>query len=210
MAFVPRDDASEEFSITRRSLGAVILDRHIVLLGVAILGFSIGNTLILGFMVFYLEKSLAVNGTVAALVTALVTIVPIFTSAWGGRLYDNVSQHRRMMVGAILASAGSLAFASLGSLYAAAAAAALAGVAAGIGFTFPFAGARDFNKAGKEYESLAIAWVNSIQLTGEFFPPLLFSYVAGQFGYAQAWLWGAALTLVFIVPVLLMVENWRR
>ena len=210
LAFVPRDDASEEFSITRRSLGAVILDRHIVLLGVAILGFSIGNTLILGFMVFYLEKSLAVNGTVAALVTALVTIVPIFTSAWGGRLYDNVSQHRRMMVGAILASAGSLAIASLGSLYAAAAAAALAGVAAGIGFTFPFAGARDFNKAGKEYESLAIAWVNSIQLTGEFFPPLLFSYVAGQFGYAQAWLWGAALTLVFIVPVLLMVENWRR
>ena len=210
LAFVPRDDASEEFSITRRSLGAVILDRHIVLLGVAILGFSIGNTLILGFMVFYLEKSLAVNGTVAALVTALVTIVPIFTSAWGGRLYDNVSQHRRMMVGAILASAGSLAIASLGSLYAAAAAAALAGVAAGIGFTFPFAGARDFNKAGKEYESLAIAWVNSIQLTGEFFPPLLFSYVAGQFGDAPAWLGGAALTLVVIVPVLLMVENWRR
>ena len=209
LLFVPPDDASQEFVIARRSLLAVILDRQIVLLGLAILGFSIGNTLILGFMVFYLEKSLAVDGTVAALVTAVVTFIPIFTSAWGGRLYDTVSKHRLIMIGAILASAGSLAVASVGSLYAAAAAAALAGVAAGVGFTFPFAGARDFNRAGKEYESLAISWVNCIQLTGEFFPPLLFSYAAGRFGYPQAWLWSAALTVAFIVPVLLTVENWR-
>ena len=210
MLFVPRDDASEEFSIAKSSLLAVILDRRIVLLGLAILGFSIGNTLILGFMVFYLERSLSVDGTVAALVTAVVTFVPIFTSAWGGRLYDTVSKHRMMMIGAILASAGSLVIASVPSLYAAAAAATLAGIAAGVGFTFPFAGARDFNRAGKQYESLAIAWVNSIQLTGEFVPPLLFSFVAGHLGYSEAWLWSAALTVAFVVPVLLMVENWRR
>ena len=210
LMFVPRDDSGEEFAITKSSLLTVIFDRKIVLLGLAILGFSIGNTLILGFMVFYLERSLSVEGTVAALVTAVVTLIPIFTSAWGGRLYDTVSKHRMLMIGAMLASAGSLVIASIGSLYAAAVAATLAGAAAGIGFTFPFAGARDFNRAGKEYESLAISWVNSIQLTGEFFPPLLFSYVVEQSGYSQAWLWSAALTLAFVVPVLLLVENWRR
>jgi MFS family permease len=207
--FVPRDDASEEFAIARRSLYAVILDKQIVLLGLGILGFSIGNTLITGFMVYYLEKSLSVAGTIAALVTSIITFIPIFTSIWGGRVYDTVSRHRALMIVSILASAGSLAIVGIGSIYAAAAASILGGVVSGFGFTFAFAGARDFNKAGKEYDSLAIAWVNSIQLTGEFFPPLFFSYLAEQHGYSQAWLWSAVLTLAFIVPVLMTVENWR-
>ena len=207
--FVPRDDASEEFAIARRSLFTVLLDKQIVLLGLGILGFSIGNTLISGFMVFYLEEGLSVAGAVAALVTSIVTFIPIFTSIWGGRVYDTVSRHRVLMIASMLASAGSLAIAGMGSVYAAVAAAALGGVVSGFGFTFAFAGARDFNKAGKEYESLAIAWVTSIQLTGEFFPPLLFSSVADQFGYSQAGLWSAALTVAFIVPVVMMVENWR-
>lgn len=208
--FVPGDDASEEFAISRKSLSAVLLDKQIVLLGLGVLGFSIGNTLITGFMVFYLEKSLGVAGTVAALVTAIITFIPIFTSIWGGRVYDTVTRHKVLMIASMLASAGSLAIVGLGSVYAAAAATTLGGVVSGIGFTFAFAGARDFNKAGKEYESLAIAWVNSIQLTGEFFPPLFFSYVAERFSYSQAWFLSAALTVAFIVPVLMMVENWHR
>jgi MFS family permease len=207
--FVPRDDASEEFAIARRSLYAVILNKQMVLLGLGLLGFSIGNTLITGFMVYYLEKSLSVAGTVAALVTSTITFIPIFTSIWGGRVYDTVSKHRFLMIASMLTSAGSLAIVGIGSIYAAAAASILGGVVSGFGFTFAFAGARDFNKAGKEYDSLAIAWVNSIQLTGEFFPPLFFSYLAEQYGYSQAWLWSAVLTLAFIVPVLMTVENWR-
>jgi MFS family permease len=209
IAFVPGDDASEKIKIARKSLFSVILDRQMVLMGLGILGFSIGNTLIAGFMVYYLERSLSVAGTVAALVTSVITFIPIFTSIWGGRVYDTVSNHRLLMIVSMLASAGSLAIVGIGSVYAAVVAATLGGVVSGFGFTFAFAGARDFNKAGKEYESLAIAWVNSIQLTGEFFPPLFFSYLAEQYGYSQAWLWSAVLTLAFIVPVLMTVENWR-
>ena len=208
MAFVPADGSSEEFAIRRRSLFDVLWDKQIVLLGLGILGFSIGNTLISGFMVFYLERSLEVAQTTAGAVTSLITVVPIFTSIWGGRVYDTVSKHRILMIAAMLGSAGSLALAGISSIYAAAAAAVVGGVVAGIGFTFAFAGARDFNRSGKEYESLAISWVNSIQLTGEFFPPLLFSYVAEQYGYSQAWLWSAAVTVAFVIPVLMMVENW--
>ena len=209
IAFVPSDDPSEEFAVRREPLFRVLWNKQIVLLGLGILGFSIGNTLISGFMVFYLETSLGVAQSTAGAVTSLITVIPIFTSIWGGRLYDTASKHRLLMVAAMVGSAGSLVLAAISSLYAAAAATVVGGVVSGIGFTFAFAGARDFNRSGKEYESLAISWVNSIQLTGEFFPPLLFSYVAEQSGYSQAWLWSAAVTLAFIVPVLLTAENWR-
>lgn len=210
MAFVPADDPSEKSAIRRKPFLDIIFDRQIVLLGIGVFGFSIGNTLISGFMVFYLEKSLGVAPAAAGAVTSLILIIPIYTSIWGGRVYDTASKHRALMIAAMLGSAGSLVLAGISSIYAAAAAAIVGGVVSGIGFTFAFAGARDFNRGGKEYESLAISWVNSIQLTGEFFPPLFFSYVAEQFGYAQAWLWSAALTVVFVVPVLMMVENWHR
>ena len=210
LAFVPADDPAEEVAVKMKSLFEVLRNKQIVLLGVGIFGFSIGNTLISGFMVFYLEKSLGVDPAVAGAATAPIMVVPIFASIWGGRVYDSASKHRVLMTAAMLGSAGSLALAGVSTVYAAAAAAVVGGVGSGIGFTFAFAGARDFNRAGKEYESLAIAWVNSIQLTGEFFPPLLFSYLAENFGYSQGWLWSAALTLVFVVPVLLMVENWHR
>ena len=207
---VPWDEACVEFGMQRMPLLAVLRERLIVLLGLGVLGFSIGTTLITGFMVFYLERSLAVAGTIAGLVTSLVTVIPIFTSIWGGRVYDTVSKHRALMIVAMLGSAGSLAVAGMGSAYAAVASAVVGGVVSGFGFTFAFAGARDFNKSGKQYESLAISWVNSIQLTGEFFPPLFFSYVTVQLGYSQAWLWSAVLTLAFVVPVAMMVETWHR
>ncbi len=210
IAYVPKDDPSEEFMIRKRPLFDVLLDRRIVLLGIAILGFSIGNTLISGFMTFYLEKSLSVEPATASAVTSIITVIPIFTSIWGGRLYDTSSKHRTLMIAAMIGSAASLALAGISSLYAAVGAAALGGVVSGIGFTFAFAGARDFNRSGKEYESLAIAWVNSIQLTGEFFPPLFFSYVTESLGYSQAWLWSAVLTLAFIPFAAIMMENWRR
>lgn len=210
LAYVPADDPSNEFVIKRESLAGVLSDRQTILLGLGVLGFSIGNTLISGFMVYYLKNALSVPGTVAGLVTSPILVIPIYASIWGGRVYDRVSKHRVLMVAAMLGSAASLAIVGIGSVYAAGAAAALGGVVSGIGFTFAFAGARDFNKGGKEYESLAIAWVNSIQLTGSFFPPLFFSFVAGQWGYPQAWVWSGAITLLFILPVLLMSENWRR
>jgi MFS family permease len=208
--FVPGDDSSQEFRVDGRALSAILRNKQILLLGLGILGFSIGNTLISGFMVYYLKNSLSVVGTVAGLVTSLITVIPIFTAIWGGRIYDTISRHRVVMIVAMLGSSGALAVAGVTSLYAAVASCALGGVVSGIGFTFAFAGARDFNRSGPEYDSLAIAWVNSIQLTGSFVPPIFFSYIVENLGYSQAWLWSAVVSLCFLLPVFLMVEKWRR
>lgn len=209
LLFVPRDEVRAEFSVGLRPLLNILRDWHMILIGFGLLGFDIGNTIISGFMIFYLANALAVSGTVAGAVTSLVTVIPVFAALWAGRVYDTRSKHRLVMILALLGSAGALAIAAYPSLYAAVASSALGGVVAGVGYTFAFAGARDFNREGREYEGLAISWVNSIHLTGSFLPPVLFSYVVESVGYADAWLWGAALTLIFLIPILLMAENWR-
>jgi MFS transporter, ACS family, glucarate transporter len=208
--FVPNDAHDAEFRVDRRSLFAILRHRQLGLLGLGTLGFGISNTIISGFMVYYLEKTLSVPGPVAGIVTSLILVVPIFTALWGGRIYDKVSRHRMVMILALLGSSAALWVAVFPSLYAAAACSAIGGVVSGVGYTFAFAGARDLNNAGKEYESLAIAWVNSISLTGSFLPPIFFSYVAERLGYSQAWFWSAVVTLAFLLPIVLMAEKWRR
>jgi MFS transporter, ACS family, glucarate transporter len=208
--FVPGDEARGEFKVRRSALLAILRDRQLLLLGLGTLGFSIGNTIISGFMVYYLEKSLGVASSLAGLIAALVVLVPIFTALAGGGIYDKVTRHRRMMVLALLGSVAALVLGAYPSVYAAAGCAALGGVVSGVGYTFAFAGARDLNRGDKEYEGLAIAWVNSISLTGSFLPPVFFSYFAEAFGYTDAWLGSALISLAFLVPLLMMAEGWTR
>jgi len=209
LLFVPKDEGSADFRFSAGALVSIVKDRQLVLLGFTMLGFDVGNTVISGFMILYLVSINAASGILGGLVASLVTVVPIFTALWGGRVYDATSRHRLVMALATLGSAGALAFASFPSIYAAVACSALGGVVAGFGYTFAFAGARDQNRLGKEYEGLAIAWVNSIHLTGSFLPPVLFAALVEALGYSQAWLWSAAATLLFLVPVILTAERWR-
>ncbi|HEV2138231.1 MAG TPA: MFS transporter [Nitrososphaerales archaeon] len=208
--FVPGDNANSEFNLTRPGTLSILMDKQLVILGLATLGLGIGNAVITGFMVYYLINSLSISGTVAGLIGTLVTFVPIFSAVWGGRFYDRIMRHRMVMILCLLGSAASLAIGAFPSLYAAAACSALGGLFSGIGYTFAFAGARDIHKAEKEYDSLAIAWINSIQLTGSFLPPIFFSYLVEAQGYSQAWLGSGGLTLIFVIPVLLMAERWTR
>ena len=84
------------------------------------------------------------------------------------------------------------------------------GVAAGFGYTAAFAGAKDLNRAEREYDGLAVAWVNGISLTGSFWPPLLYSYLTVATGYSSAWFGSAVVSALFLVPVLLMEEGFGR
>lgn len=208
--YAPGDEVDDEFKVSGAALKSILGDRQLVLLGLGTLGFGIANTVISGFMVFYVVTALGFSGTLGGAVASLVTVVPIFTALWGGRFYDRIARHRKIMILALLGSAASLALGAVPSIFAAAACSALGGVVAGIGYTFAFAGAKDLNRAGAVYDTLAIGWVNSISLTGSFIPPIFFSYVVQAMGYSQGWLWSGALTLLFLVPVVPMLETWRR
>jgi MFS family permease len=154
--FVPGDEAKAEFAVSLGPLLKVVKNRQLILVGLGTLGFDIGNTIISGFMIYYLVSIHAASETVAGLVASLVTVVPIFTSLWAGRAYDTATRHRMIMLLSVLGSAGALAFGAYPSVFAAIVCAALGGVVAGVGYTFTFAGARDLNTAGREYEGLAI------------------------------------------------------
>jgi MFS transporter, ACS family, glucarate transporter len=207
LLFVPADEGRAGFSFSGKVLVGMIKDRQLILLGLATLGFGIGNTVISGFMVEYLVNSQGVAKSTAGLVASLVVLVPVFTALWGGSLYDRTSRKGLIMLLSLLGSSAALFFGAIPSVYSAVACSALGGVVSGTGYTFAFALAKDFNRAEKEYDGLAIAWVNGISLTGSFIPPLLYSYLVETAGYPEAWLGSAALTLVFLVPLLLMVEK---
>ena len=206
LLYVPRDVDRADFVLRRGVLLSIVKDRQLVLLGLGTLGFGVSNLIISVFMIEYLVNTLALTAPVAGLIASMVLVVPIFTAVWGGRIYDRTARPRRLMMLSLVGGSVALAFSAFPSWYAALACAVLGGVVSGIGFTFAFAGARDLNKAGEGYDGLAIAWVNSISLTGSFVPPLFYSYVAGVWGYSFAWAGSAALSLLFLVPLLLMGE----
>jgi len=126
---------------------------------------------------------------------------------WGGKSYDKTERPRLLITISGLGLAGSLVLCAVPNIYAAVTGTVLGGITFGIGMTVAFAAAADFNKRGKEYDGLVIAWVNCISLAGLFWPPLVFSRLAQMSGYPTAWVGGAGLTVLFITPFVLMTKD---
>ncbi len=208
--YVPKDQERSEFAVKRETLIGIVRDKQLVFLGLGTLGFSVGNVIIASFMEYYLVSSFGVPAWLGGAVASAVVAIPIFTAVWGGRLYDRTPRPRLLMLLSLVGGSVALLISAYPSLIAAFACAVLGGVVSGFGYTVAFAGARDLNRAGEEYDGLAVAWVNSISLSGSFWPPLIYSYVAEAAGYSAAWLESAALTMLFAVPLLLMEEGFRR
>src|SRR5207247_11441041 len=93
------------------------------------------------------------------------------------------------------------------TLTAAAAGAVLGGIAVGPASTINFAAAKDVSRVEEEYEGLTIGWVNSISLTGSFWPPLVFSYFARSLNYSAAWIAGAVMCFLLLVPLFFLRED---
>ncbi len=204
--YVRRDPESLEFKVKIPSLFKILKDRELILLGLGTLGLEVGNILITSFMAYYLNRSLGVSLQVSALAASMVVVVPIAASIWAGRLYDSTRRPKLMMIIADLGMAFALLLVAVPSFPAALVSVVVAGVTSGLGFTVTFAWARDLNRAEKEYDGLAIAWVNSISLFGSFLPPLVFSFLVGMSGYPVAWAAGAVFCLALTVPLLFQKE----
>jgi MFS family permease len=178
-----------------------------VLTGLGSLGSNLGSVLISSFMAYYLQASLGETYAIAGIVAAMIVFLPIYTSLWGGRLYDRTRKPRRLLILSGLGMTSALLVAAAPTLSAAAAGAVLGGIAVGPASTINFAAAKDLSRVEKEYEGLTIGWVNSISLTGSFWPPLVFSYFARSFNYSAAWIAGAAMCFLLVVPLFFLRED---
>ncbi len=208
--FLVPDEHDFSFKVERSKLVSILKDRRLILLGIGTLSLTTGNNLISAFMTFYLHSSLGVALVLASLVAALLIAMPILSALIGGRQYDKLKKPRLFMLAADLGMAGALAICAVRSFYAAIIGSVFAGLIFGVGLTTAFAAAKDLNKEPKQYDTLAISWVNSLSLFGNFGPPLVFSYLAVSFGYSTGWLAGSGMVLLLMVPLLFTVEGIRR
>ena len=206
---VPRDHENSQFALSTQRLGGILKNRNLVTLGLGALGSNLGSVLISSFMIFYLHSELGETAVLAGLVASSIVVLPIATSLWGGRLYDRIKRPRRLLVASGLGMVGALVVCSIPNIYTASLGAVVGGVAVGPASTIAFAAAKDLSRVEREYDSLTIGWVNCISLTGSVWPPLIFSYLAESFSYPIAWLGGAMLSLVLVIPMLFLVEQTR-
>ncbi|MBI3841433.1 MAG: MFS transporter [Thaumarchaeota archaeon] len=204
---VPRDEAGDSAKPALLQVRGLLGNTRLTVIGFGILGTDIGVTLVSSFVVYYMINFLSVDAAIAGLVGGLVFGVAIFSTIWGGRLYDRLRKPKMLMLVSNLGVAGAVAACSIPGLPAVVLCTVLLGVASSVAFTVAFAAAKDFNKAGAQYDSLAVAWVNCIGLLGSFWPPLFFTYLVEVEGYGTAWLGGAGLVLLFTLPLLRLRER---
>jgi len=210
MIYVPRDEGRVDFELKTGVLTSILKDRQLILLGLGTLGIGVGNVVIATFMGYYLVSSYGLSPSAAEAITSMIVVLPIFTALIAGRYYDRTTKPRLMMIASLVVSSGALLVSAIPSPLAALGCAVIGGIISGFGYTVAFAGARDLNKAEKEYDGLSVAWVNSISLSGSFWVPLLYSYIAETGGYQSAWLGCAVLSMLFVIPLLLMKEGFGR
>jgi MFS family permease len=209
IALVPKDEENLLFRFSQGKLVRILRDRNLIVLGLGSLGSNLGSVLISSFMAYYLQSSLGESDAIAGLVAAMIVVLPIFTSLWGGRLYDRSRKPRRLLIMSGLGMTAALFVASAPTLSAAATGAVLGGIVVGPASTINFAAAKDLSRVEREYEGLTIGWVNSISLTGSFWPPLIFSYFARSFNYSYAWVAGAAMCFLLLLPLFFLRDDHR-
>jgi MFS family permease len=207
---VPEDTIRSDFKIDPHRLKLIIFDRWLIALSIALLGLEFGSTVVGNFMAYYLENVAHVGVGEAGSIASLALVFGLVTAPFSGRVFDRFGNAKWLLLATCGLMALGVGIAFFGTLYSAIMSGILVGLASGAGFTFGFAAAREANRFDPEYETLAVSWVNSISLFGDFVSPLLFSYFAIQFGYSFAWLCLASLAFVLIFPVLFSKASIRK
>jgi len=199
---VPKDSQRSDFKVEPRHLRLVLLDKWLIVLSFGMLGLQVGSTVYSNFMAYYLESVAHMKVGEAGTIASLASLFALASAPLSGRLFDTYGNAKQLLLSSSVLMAFGVGVAFLGTVYSAILSGIMVGIASGAGFTFGFSAARASNRLDKEYETLAVSWVNSISLSGDFVPPLLYSYVVVRYGYSPAWLFMAALAFVLIIPVL--------
>lgn len=209
LAYLPRDELRKEFTVKMVDLRRVLSNRWLMLLSLELFGVGSGQILIATFMIYYLEQSLKLGPASAGIIGSLTPLCAILASPLFGILYDKIKKTRLLLflLGAVLAFA--VGMVSIGNVYSAIGATLIAGTSSGA-FTISYLAARKVRAASAEYQTLAVSWVNSIQMVAGFWSPVAFSLLVISFGYATSWLVGAAYTFILISVILLARERRGR
>jgi MFS family permease len=195
------DEISTEFKIKVSQVFATLFNKSLIILGVTLLGFQAGSSMILTFTVFYFVDHLKINPIDAGLIGSLNLIVALASSPFFGKLYDKIGNARKLLFISGIISASSLMGFATDSLYAITALILISGFFLSAGFVIVYAKAKQINKAQPQYQTLAVGFVNGLSLFGVFWVPVFFSSIVSSLGYEIAWLLGGLVIIILILPV---------
>ncbi len=207
---VPRDSTEASFRFDAGKLLKVIFSRDVTLLALGGLALTAGSTLVGSFTVYYLIRTYGVWPPAAGAVGGLYMFVEIFSSPLGGRLHDRQQSSRRPLLFSGMVAAVAVAGMGVGGVYGTVAWTIIGGFATGLGFTLLVIATREANShEHHEFQTMQVAWVNSVSLSASFFPPILFALVVSDFGYLLAWT-SAGLSMLFFVAFFVLVRSPTR
>ncbi len=195
------DEIRNEFKIKVSRVFSTLFNKSLIVLGITLLGFQAGSSMILTFSVFYFVDYLKINPIDAGLIGSLSLIVALVSSPFFGKLYDKIGNARNLLLISGIISASSLVGFATDSLYVITASILITGFFLSAGFVIVYAKAKEINKAQPQYQTLAVSFVNGVSLFGVFWVPVLFSSIVSGLGYEMAWLLGALVIILLILPV---------
>ncbi|MDQ3972398.1 MAG: MFS transporter [Thermoproteota archaeon] len=195
----PENGAGISLSGLRRT----IFNRSLVILGLTLLSFQAGSSIILTFVVYYLGGSLKIDFTVAGFIGSLNLIIALLFSPIFGRVYDRTKKAKRILIMSGLAAAFSIWGMSVPSVFVIIPSMIVSAIFLSAGFVIVYAEAKrtsGIQHLDPQYQTLAVSFVNGISLFGAFWIPVLFSLTVDHFGFSFAWLLGGLIVLIFILP----------
>ena len=189
--------------ISLSGLRLTIFNRSLVILGLTLLSFQAGSSIILTFVVYYLGGSLKIDFTVAGLIGSLNLIIALLFSPIFGRVYDRTKKAKRILIISGLTAAFSIWGMSVPSVFVIIPSMIVSAIFLSAGFVIVYAEAKrtsDIQHLDPQYQTLAVSFVNGISLFGAFWIPILFSLAVDHFGFSFAWLLGGLIVLIFVLP----------
>lgn len=196
------DEIQKEFRNKTSHVLDTLFNKSLIILGLTLLGFQAGSSMILTFSVFYFEDHLKIGPVEASLIGSLSLIVALISSPLFGRIYDKFGNARKLLFISGILSAISMLGLTTNSLYVLATSVIMTGFFLSAGFVIVYAKAKEINRSQPHYQTLAVSYVNGISLFGVFWVPVLFSFIVNGLGYEVAWLLGALVVILLVFPIL--------
>ena len=194
---------SPAMGISMSGLRRTIFNKSLIILGLTLLSFQAGSSIILTFIVFYLGGTLRIDYTIAGLIGSLNLVIALFSSPMFGLLYDRTKKAKKILIISGFAAAVSIWGMTIPSIYVILPSMIFSAIFLSAGFVVVYAEAKRTNTIqglDLKYQTLAVSFVNGISLFGAFWIPFLFSFAAERFGFSIAWLMGGLIVLAFILP----------
>jgi MFS family permease len=196
------DEIQIKFRIKTSHVLDTLFNKSLIILGLTLLGFQAGSSMILTFSVFYFEDHLKIGPVEAGLIGSLSLIVALISSPLFGRIYDKFGNAKKLLFISGILSAISMLGLTTNSLYVLATSVIMTGFFLSAGFVIVYAKAKEINRSQPHYQTLAVSYVNGISLFGVFWVPVLFSFIVNGLGYEVAWLLGALVVILLVFPIL--------